>query len=231
MSLKDAICTVRDAALSRLVDAHDYFEFTAEAWRVLQFQVDFRELVFTFRNPLTGTSASQTSVIARSQGYVARELAEATLQQFVSIFEAFLGDVLRIWLVAHPASLSKRQLTGEDILALPDKAAIVDALATKELASVLYDRPANWFRFLNDRVNLGVPTDAEIRQFTEVKATRDILVHGLGIANTQYVDKSGTMARAAIGQVLDVPLPYHRASWELLRQLTDNIGTAMAAKA
>jgi hypothetical protein len=209
MSLRAEIEAVRDLAVSRLDDAHDYYSFTAGAWRTLQQLVEQQGLTFTLENRATGTRVAEADLAARAQRYVAEELAVATLQQFVSIFETFLADAIRLWLVAHPQSLARRQLTGEDILALPDKAAIVDALVAKELAAVLYDRPTGWFRYLNDRVATGSPTELESQQFAEIKATRDVLVHGQSIA----------------------PGPYHRASWELLRKLALDIGSGMAAKA
>lgn len=231
MSLKSEIETVRDAALARLADAHDYFAFTAGASRTLQQLVERRRLDFSLENPATGSQVTAADFALRSQGYIANDLAKATLQQFVSIFETFLFDALRLWLTAYPHVLAKRQLTGEDILALPDKSAIVDALVVKELTSVLYDRPTGWFRYLNDRVALGLPSEAEIQQFAEVKATRDVLVHGQSVANAQYVDKAGSLARAGMGARLDVPVPYHRASWTLLRKLTADIGSGLAGKA
>ncbi len=142
-----------------------------------------------------------------------------------------MSDSLRLWLLAHPESLSKRQLTGKEILAFPDKPAIVNALVEKELKDVFYDRPANWFQYLNDHVNAGSPTHAEAEQFAEVKATRDVLVHGQGVANAYYVDKAGAFARALAGQPLDIPAPYHQTSWELICKMTRDIGFGIAAKA
>ena len=134
-------------------------------------------------------------------------------------------------LLRHPKSLSSRQLSGRDILGLPDKAAIVDALVDKELKDVFYDRPANWFKYLKAKVDAGAPLAAEAEQFAEIKATRDVLVQGQGVANAYYADKAGKPARAQAGQPLEVPEPYHQASWELIRKLVSDIGTGMAAKA
>ncbi len=78
---------------------------------------------------------------------------------------------------------------------------------------------------------IATPVDAEAQGFAEIKATRDVLVHGQGIANAYYVDKAGGLARAQPGQALDIPGPYHQKSWELICKLVRDIGTAMAAKA
>lgn len=153
------------------------------------------------------------------------------MQQFVSTFESFLYDVLKLWLLAYPKSLSSRQLSGRDILGLPDKAAIVDALVDKELRDVFYDRPTSWFEYLWSKVDPGAPQAAESERFAEIKATRDVLVHGHGVANAYYADKAGKAARAQPGQPLDVPEPYHQASWELIQKIVRDIGTGMALKA
>jgi hypothetical protein len=122
-------------------------------------------------------------------------------------------------------------LTGKEIFNLPDKTAIIDALVEKELKDIFYDRPANWFEYVKGMVNIAAPTVAEAEQFAEIKATRDVLVHGQGIANAYYVDKAGKLARVQPGQSLDVPGPYHQASWTLIRKLVQDIGTEMAARA
>src|SRR6516165_4655949 len=95
-------------------------------------------------NRSTGSSITEKDVAGRAQGYVEVELASLTLQQFVSIFENFLSDSVRVWTLAYPERISQRQLSGRDILVLPDKPAIVEALVQKELQEVFYDRPANW---------------------------------------------------------------------------------------
>ncbi|MFI5461649.1 MAG: hypothetical protein ACHRXM_40205, partial [Isosphaerales bacterium] len=231
MALRDEIEAVRDRALAGLNDAHDYFTYTKGAWRMLQFAVQRDGLKFSLRNPSTNSTVNEEALLGHAQRYVAEDLASATLQQFVSIFENFLSDALRLWLLAFPKSFAKRQLSGKEIFGLPDKAAIVDALVEKELKDVFYDRPANWFEYLKDHVDTGAPAAAEAEQFAEVKATRDVLVHGQGVANAYYVDKAGKAARAQSGQPLDVAEPYHQASWELICKLVRDIGTGMAAKA
>jgi hypothetical protein len=231
MALRDEIEVLRDRALGKLNDAHDYFTYSKRLWRTLQRSVEYGRQKFSWRNLFTSSSANEQDLLAKAHLYVSQELTSSTLQQFVSIFESFLFDALRSWLLAHPQSLARRQLSGRDILELPDKAAIVDALVEKELKDVFYDRPANWFEYLNERVQTGSPTSADAQRFAEIKATRDVLVHGQGIANPYYMDKSGAEARAQVGQSLGLSEPYHHASWELLVKLTREIGDGMAAKA
>ncbi len=230
MSLREEIEKVRDRALASLNDAHDYYAYTKDAWRTLQQAVQRDGLKLSWRNRSTKSSVNDQDILARAQRYVEVELASSTLQQFVAIFENFLSDVARAWLLSYPERLSRRQLSGKEMLHLPDKAAIIDALVEKELRDVFYDRPANWFEYVKALVNIASPDDTEGEQFAEIKATRDVLVHGQGIANTYYVDKAGKVARARSGQLLEISEPYHQKSWTLICNLVRDIGTEMAAK-
>jgi hypothetical protein len=231
MPLRDEIERARDQAIDALNNAHDYFTYTKDAWRSLQLDIQGEGRKISWQNRHTKSSITEKDVLARAQRYVEVELASSTLQQFVSIFENFLSDAVRCWILAYPKRISKRQLSGEDIFALPDKPAIIDALVEKELKDVFYDRPANWFEYVKAMVSIAPPDDSEAKEFAEIKATRDVLVHGQGVANVYYVDKAGALARAQPGQPLDIPGPYHQESWELICKLVRDIGTAMAAKA
>ncbi len=195
MTLRDEIEAIRNRAIKNLNAAHDYYTYAQRAWRALQQVVENEGLKFSWRNISTHSTINEQNFPALAQQYVEQELTSSTFQQFVSIFENFLSDSLRLWLLAYPRSISKRQLSGKDILALPDKPAIVNALVEKELREVFYDRPANWFEYLRGHVGIASPTDAEAVQFSEIKATRDVLVHGQGIANAYYVDKAGASAQ------------------------------------
>lgn len=231
MPLCDDIQRARDNAIAALNDAHDYFTYTKDAWRTLQQDVQREGRTLKWENTSTKSSITETDVLARAQRYVEVELASSSLQQFVSIFENFFFDIARAWILTFPERVSNRQLSGKVIFRLADKAAMVDALVEKELQEVFYDRPVNWFEYMRTLTKITSPSCAEVEQFAEIKATRDVLVHGQGIANAFYVDKTGGLARAQSGQPLDIPGPYHQKSWDLICKLVRDVGTEMAAKA
>jgi hypothetical protein len=229
MALRDDVAAIRDRTLRALDDAHDYFTYSKGAWRIVQIAVKRVGRPITLRNRVTQTRIGGEDLGQRSQRYT-QELASATLQKFASIFECFLHDLLSRWLQSFPQSLASRQISAKDIFALPDKDAIIGALIEKELKDVFFDRPTNWFSYLRDRVGVSPLSDLDVEQFVEIKATRDVLVHGQGVANAYYLDKAGKAARVAQGQSLNVSEPYHLASWELVRKLVREIGDAVAAK-
>ena len=78
---------------------------------------------------------------------------------------------------------------------------------------------------------MNCPGPAEIEQFAEFKATRDVFAHNRGIVSQTYLDKTGPVARATLGNPLQLPDSYLHDSWRLCRKIVTDVGTAAAAKA
>jgi hypothetical protein len=95
-----------------------------------------------------------------------------------------------------------------------------------ELNEIKYRSLKEWFDFLGETVNLGCPTEEEIEQLAEIKVSRDILVHSNGVVNETYTRKAGDRARFAPRQMLDIPEPYHRESWLLIKKIINDIAGA-----
>jgi hypothetical protein len=133
--------------------------------------------------------------------------------------------------MAYPRNLSGKKVDFADVLEAPDKDTITSRVVTKEVNEILYDRPAGWFVYLEDKVKLGCPTQDEIAQLAEAKASRDVLVHNRGLASKTYESKAGKLARYKDGQRIDIPENYHRETWELLRKVITDISNAAIAKA
>jgi hypothetical protein len=186
---------------------------------------------FAVQNLATGTETTPAALIDRAQRYVVLDLPAATFQQFISIFEHFFFELLRLWLRSFPQNLLRRKVDFKDVLDAPDKDAITLLVVNKELNEILYKRPAEWFAYLEELVKLGCPTADEIERIAEAKASRDVLTHYRGIANKTYVSKAGKFARYKEGERIDIPEPYHRQTWELIRKVAADIANAASAKA
>jgi hypothetical protein len=86
MALVDEIRGLRDRALTELAAAHDYHTDTKMAWRIVHDAIQ-AGLKVNIRNMTTGPVTTEAQLAAKARSYVAEDLAEATFQQFVSIFE------------------------------------------------------------------------------------------------------------------------------------------------
>src|SRR5216684_3823947 len=120
MPLSTDIRTLRDQTLIDLSATHDYFFDTQFAWRDLRNGIA-AGASFQYQNPSTGTVTDHANLSSKVDGYIARQLAEATFQQFISIFEGFFFDFLRLWLTAYPRSLIGKKVDFKAILEAPDK--------------------------------------------------------------------------------------------------------------
>jgi len=229
MALSGEIQSLRDRVLTDLNAAHDYYTDTKIAWEIVRRAIDNGD-TFSIRNMATGTVTTHVELVQKSRGYVAEQLAEATFQQFISIFESYFFDLVRLWLTEYPQNLSARKVDFRDVLAAPDKDAITAHVVSKEVNEILYDRPTAWFEYLEDKAKLGCPTPEEIAKIAEAKASRDVLVHSRGVAGKAYESKAGNLARYKDGERIDIPEHYHRETWVLLRKVIADLSNAAIAK-
>jgi len=229
MSLHDDVRALGDRCKGELIHAHDYFANAKAAWEFVGNGIAKGDS-FTNHNPTTGSKVDGSGLAPLISGYLAKELTEATFQQFISIFESFLFDFLRLWLTAYPQSLYGRTIDFRDIHELGDMESVTLHIVNKRLNEISYERPARWFEYLNERVKLACPTNEEIERFSEAKASRDVLIHNRGVVGKVYLAKSGSLARFRLGDRLDLPEYYHREIWNLLRKMVDDISVAASTK-
>jgi len=229
MALAGDIQSLRDRVLADLNAAHDYYTDTKIAWDIAR-RVIAGGHTFSIQNMTTGTMTTQAELAVKARGYVAEQLAEATFQQFITIFENYFFDLLRLWLMAYPQNLMGKKVDFSAVLNAPDKEAITFIVVSREVNEILYERPTGWFAYLEDKVKLGCPTADEIDHSAEAKASRDVLVHNRGVASKTYESKAGKLARYKDGQRIDIPEHYHRETWELLRKVVTDISNAAVAK-
>jgi hypothetical protein len=229
MALADDVRALRDRAVAALNAAHDYYTDTKIAWRIVHKVIEAGHTV-TIRNMVTGTVTTQADLAGKARGYVGGQLAEATFQQFVSIFENFFFDLLRLWLMAYPQSLGGKQVDFKAVLDAPDKTAVTLHVVNRELNELMYERPTDWFAYLESRAKLGCPTAEEVGRIAEAKASRDVLAHNRGVANKTYELKAGMLARYKDGEKIDIPEHYHRGTWQLIRKVVGDISDAAIVK-
>lgn len=229
MALADDIRALRDRTLAQLTATHDYLFHTEVAWRLVGVQLTSNPNP-TYRNPATGTTTTAQDLSALAVDYSTRHIAEATFLRFYSIFEVFVGDLLRLWLTEFPRGIGGKTFRLEDALDAGSLPALVARAVDHEVAEVTYKSPRKVLEYLERRIGTPLPPAAEIDGLAEAKATRDVLVHSRGVADAEYQAKAGPRARAAAGQRLDIPKPYHQGVWDLLNKLITDLSAAAVAK-
>ena len=230
MPLADDIRALRDRTLAELNAAFDYYYHSEVAWGLANHAFSTNPLQ-PYHNPTTGTTATGADLGALSAGYINRQLIEATFQQFLSVFEVFVGDLLRLWLTPHPRAIGGKTVELKDALDAGDLPTLVARLVDHEVAEVTYKSPRTVFQYIERRIGLPLPTAAEIDRLAEAKATRDVLAHNRGAVDAGYRTKAGALARFTVGRRIDLPKPYHRRTWELVAKLVADLADAAAVKA
>src|SRR5690349_19280168 len=119
MALRSDVEALRDGAVAGLAAAHDHFVYTTKVWRIVDVEVRRRGRRIVLRNNVTGKRLTQLDLLAVGQSSIYEYLPKATIQQFVSLTESFLTDLVRLWLTAYPAHL-KGQVDVATVVSAPD---------------------------------------------------------------------------------------------------------------
>ncbi len=73
----------------------------------------------------------------------------------------------------------------------------------------MFEKPAEYLDKAAKILSIEIDDDL-IKDYIEIKASRDIIVHNLGEINRLYVDKAAEKARGAVGDELVVNRTYFK---------------------
>jgi hypothetical protein len=241
MPLPDDIRDLADRILGRLEEAQEFYLHTREAWRVVQ-QIAHEGRSVGIVDRATGEEVPAPDLEPMAQRYVTVHLSESTFKGLSGLLEDWIVGLARLWLTAYPRQLdaayneaaersrSQRreeiQVPLSEILAAPDRGAILRGVIERVVRELAYRRPSQWFQFFDNRVNLGCPDESQRGALCELKAARDVLEHGGGLVGLDYIDKAGTFARHAEGATIQIDEPYLLNCFALLREVLETMAAA-----
>jgi hypothetical protein len=242
MTLAEEVRDLADQILARLGEARGFYLHTRQAWRVVQ-QIAHEGRAVGIVDTASGLEMPATDLEPLAQRYVTVHLAESAFKGLSESLEDWIRGLARLWLTAYPRQLnaasdeaedrprSRRreeiQVPLSDLLAAPHLTAVLGDVAERVVRDLAYRRPDQWFRFIDNRVNLGCPDEAQRGALCELKAARDVLEHNRGVVGQDYLNKAGAAARFAEGETIQIDEPYLLARFALLQEVIE----AMAAAA
>src|SRR6266446_1747213 len=188
MPLADEIIKLRDGISADLAAAYDYYANTKAAWRIVQRYIEKGGKIKVQIMP-TGSLITEKELPGKAQLYITEYLSASTLQQFVSLFEDLLFGLMRLWLLAYPQKIGKKQLQISVVFSATNLDELKLAAVDRELHELSYKNVREWFIYLGEIVKLDCPSPDQIERLAELKATRDVLVHSRGVAGTIYETK------------------------------------------
>lgn len=177
--------------------------------------------------PRERTSRSGMSVARMYERFIEHELWQAFLVYSVSRFEGFLFQILRLVLTLYPERLllavPEAPVVKRKVLAKarssgnPDR--MLEEIIDNQLDRVFRLTPERYLSYLSTVTGVQLPEGLR-NAYIEVKATRDVVVHGSGVATPTYVRKAGKDARCRISETLVIDQPYFEASLAVLNDLS-----------
>lgn len=131
----------------------------------------------------------------------------------VSRAEAFLQDAMAIVACAYPQKLGlladKTGIPLDLFLESEQREDIIRRFVALKCEGLMFGKPSEYL----DRAAkvLSIEFEPEtIKDFIEIKASRDIIIHNSGLINKLYVEKAGERRRGEAGEELVIDRAYFR---------------------
>ncbi len=242
MPLPDDIRSLADRILGRLDEAREFYVHSRQAWRLL-LQLARKGRPVGIVDLTTKRHLPAEDLETRVQKYWGVQLT-ATFRDLSSLLEDWILGLIRLWLIAYPEDMDLNfdPVTGQRrgkkqdevqiplsrLLHLRDGSAILAGLIERTVRDLTYERPEKWFRYIDSRISLGCPDATQRARLYEMKAARDCLEHNRGVISRDYLNKSGTAARHAEGDLVQIDEPYLMECFTLLRDVTVAMAGAAA---
>ena len=89
-------------------------------------------------------------------------------------------------------------------------------------SEIIFESPKDYIQKLESVLSIVIPKDL-VGYYIEIKATRDIIVHGESIINDLYKRKSGSYSRGEIGAILPLNKKYYEHTITILKKFAGTV--------
>ncbi|MFV1439719.1 MULTISPECIES: hypothetical protein, partial [unclassified Phaeobacter] len=147
----------------------------------------------------------------------------------VSLTEDYIAEVVRLILEAYPKKLTLSQKGGaplgqsksislSDLLDYSSMEDLIEDQVEKRVQDLLYASPKQYAEYISAVAGVEIG-ERLIQEYAEVKATRDLYVHGDGKVNELYLKKAEQLARGKLGEKLVVDSEYFDHSIRVMKEI------------
>jgi hypothetical protein len=163
----------------------------------------------------------------RQKAYLAeRTVPRSFVVSIVSLYDAFLGTLLRELFLMEPGLLagSERTLTFSQLSEFSDLGTAKEFVLEKEIESVLRESHADQFGWMESKFKVELRKGLESwPTFIEVTERRNLFVHTGGVVSRQYLQVCGRhnvpLADVALGKELVASLSYFDAAYKCIFEI------------
>ena len=155
-----------------------------------------------------------------------RGIFETNIVSMVSRTEAFIQDCVATVACAYPKKLSiladKGGVPIDLVLENEDRNDLIKRFVLLKCESLMFSKPKDYLEKTSKVLSVELEPDI-IDAYVEIKASRDIVVHGSGVINKLYLEKSGEQARGGLGDELPIDREYFKSVVVNLKRLSGDI--------
>ena len=157
MPPSDDIRALAGRIVGRLDESRDFYVHTGQAWRVVQ-QIANEGRPVGIVNASSGQEVSATDLEAMAQLYINVHLTGSVFKGLSGFLEDWIMGLVRLWLTAYPVQLDSAfneatersrslrrdeiQVPLSEILAAPDREAILGGVIERVIRELAYKGPA-----------------------------------------------------------------------------------------
>lgn len=171
---------------------------------------------------LGNTEYSKTDILNKLELLANDKLALNGIYQLVTIIEALLGDLVRMVIIKFPKKVGpKRNLKSNELLNCTSIEDLHIQIASSILNEMFYKSPKEFAEESKQFLSINLLECPSYHKYIEMKATRDIHIHNLGIVNDTYLIKASSHARAKLNENLPVNTYYYMECYEACLQLVE----------
>lgn len=127
---------------------------------------------------------------------IAHDLYKQALLSAVAVVEDYLIRMLNIILKWYPEKLTigEHKIDVSIVVKAESLGGVLQSIIEKQINSAFYTSPSKYFEYIERTLAIRLPTNVKA-SYAEYKASRDVLIHNSGIANSTYIRKAGKLAR------------------------------------
>jgi len=168
------------------------------------------------------------------QQRIDRGLFETVIISLVSRVETHLQECMRHVIDTYPEKISvlageKATIPLEQVLIAKDREQVLSDYIEQKCMNLMFMLPQDYIARFEKLMSIELPAKL-ISEYIEIKATRDIIIHGDGVANNIYLQKAKEFARADIGEDISIDRPYFNHVVETLKKFAGAIMSRVEQK-
>ncbi len=175
------------------------------------------------KTPMFGNRTySKDEIISQYTELTNSQIAVNGIYQLVTILEAALSDFLREVILTYPQKIGKkRDIKSNMVLSCTSIEELHLKIVDEIVHKLSFASPKDFAEECKSFFSINMLECPAFHKYLEIKATRDIYIHNLGVANEKYIVKADSHARVKSGQRLPVNIAYFLESYEYTLQLIE----------